>query len=235
MIDNKSLFYPKKSMPIFIFTIQTEILLIYRRYSEALNPLLFFAMVLLLFPLGVSPNLQLLASLAPGIIWIAVLLSVLLTLERLFQSDFDDGILEQLLLSSHSLPLILLAKLLAHWLMNVLPLIFLTLFSVPLLHLPLAALPALIGSLLLGTPTLLLMGAIGRALTLGLRNSGLLVILLVLPFFIPVLIFGTSSVTLAAQGLPVAGQLACLGVLLFIALPLAPIAAASALRIAAST
>lgn len=219
-------------MSIFFFTLRTEILLIYRHYSEALNPLLFFAMVLTLFPLGVSPDLQILSTFAPGIIWIAVLLSILLTLEKLFQSDFNEGILEQLFLSSHSLPLILLAKLLAHWLMNILPLIVLTLFSVPLLHLPLTALPALIGSLLLGTPILLLIGAIGRALTLGLRNSGLLVILLVLPFFIPVLIFGASSVTLAAQGLSVTGQLAWMGVLLLIALPLAPVAAASAIRIA---
>jgi heme exporter protein B len=216
----------------FYYTLRFELLIAYRHYSELLNPLLFFLMVISLFPLAISPDPHVLQNIAPGIIWITALLSLLLTLEKLFRADFNDGTLEQLLLSPHSLSLLILAKLLAHWLSNGLPLIILALLATVLLHLPIAAIPTLIISLLLGTPLLILIGAIARALTIGLRHTGLLVTLLVLPFYIPILILGAGSVMLAAHGVPVNGQLAWLGVLLIIAILLAPMTTAAALRIA---
>lgn len=213
------------------FTFKHEVLLLYRHYPDILNPLFFFVIVLSLFPLGVSPDPHVLQNIAPGVIWIVALLSVLLTLDRLFRDDLLDGSLEQLMLSPHPLSLLLFAKLVAHWLMSSLPLIvFAPLFGL-ILHLPGVALKVLVFSLLLGTPVLVFMGAIGRALTAHLRNSGLLIALLVLPLYIPVLIFGASSVEMSSQGLNVAGQLAWLGVLLVLTLPLAPFATAAALRI----
>ncbi len=216
---------------LFITTLRLEALLIYRHYSQVLNPLLFYAMTISLFPLGLSPQPQLLHAVAPGVLWIVALLSILLSLHPLFEGDFADGTLEQLLLSPQPLSIIILAKLLAHWLLSVFPLILLALLFAPLLHLPLAAMGTLFASLLLGTPVLLLIGAIGKALTLGIRNSSLLVMLLVLPFYIPVLILGAGSVALAGTGLAVTGELAWLGAMLVLALPLAPLAIAAALRV----
>jgi heme exporter protein B len=216
----------------FYLTLWFELLLAYRHAAELINPLLFFIMAISLFPLAISPEQNILQTIAPGVIWIVVLLATLLTLERLFRADFHDGSLEQMLLSPHPLAILILAKLLAHWLMSSLPLIALALLSVPLLHLPAAALPTLALSLLLGTPLLILIGAIARALTVGLRHAGLLLTLLALPFYMPILIFSAGSVMLASHGLAANGQLAWLGVLLLLALPLAPPAIAAALRIA---
>jgi heme exporter protein B len=216
----------------FYYTLRYELLVAYRHYSELLNPLLFFVMVISLFPLAISPDPHVLENIAPGIIWITALLSTLMTLEKLFRVDFNDGTLEQLLLSPHPLAWLISAKLLAHWLSNGLPLILFALLATLLLHLPAIAISTLLFSLLLGTPLLILIGAITRALTIGLRHAGLLVILLVLPFYIPILILGAGSVMLASHGMPVNGQLAWLGVLLILALPLAPLATAAALRIA---
>lgn len=218
----------------FYYTLRYELLLAYRHYSELLNPLLFFIMVISLFPLAISPDPHVLQNIAPGIIWITALLSTLLTLDRLFRSDFNDGTLEQLLLSPHPLALFITAKLFAHWLTNSLPLIILSLLATLLLHLPANAISTLLLSLLLGTPLLILIGAITRALTLGLRHAGLLIILLVLPFYIPILILGAGSVMLASHSVSVSGQLAWLSVLLILALPLAPLATAAALRITMS-
>lgn len=215
---------------LFITTLRYELLLICRHYAQALNPLLFFAIMICLFPLGISPQPQLLHVLAPGLIWIVVLLAILLTLHPLFEADFFDGTLEQMLLSPQSLPIIILAKLTAHWLLSIFPLLLLALIFAPLLHLSIVAFSTLLISLLLGTPVLLLIGAIGRALTLGLRHSSLLVMLLILPFYIPVLILGAGSVLLASDNISVNGQLAWLGVLLALALPLAPLGIAAALR-----
>lgn len=213
-------------------TLRYEIVIAYRHYSELLNPLLFFIMVITLFPLAISPDPHVLQNIAPGVIWIIALLAILLTLEHLFRTDFHDGTLEQMLLSPHPLSLLILVKLFAHWLINSLPLIAIALLSAPLLHLPALALKTLLLSLVLGTPLLILIGAIARALTLGLRHAGMLVTLLVLPFYIPVLIFGASSVIAATHGISASGQFAWLGVLLILALPLAPLATAAALRIA---
>ena len=204
-----------------------------RRRSELLNPLLFFILVVSLFPLGVGPGPQLLQEIAPGVVWVAALLATLLSMERLFRSDFEDGALEQLLLSPHALSLLVLAKVFAHWLVTGLPLILVSPLLGLLLHLPVEGIAALPVTLLLGTPALSLIGAIGVALTVGLRRGGVLLTLLILPLYVPVLIFGTAAVAAAAAGLPIAGQLALLGALLALALTLAPFATAAGLRISA--
>jgi heme exporter protein B len=202
-----------------------------RKRSEVLNPILFFVLVVSLFPLGVGPSPKILGEIAPGVIWVAALLATLLSMERLFRSDFEDGALEQLLLSPHELPLLVLAKVLAHWLITGVPLILVSPLLGVLLHLPAEGVAALPLTLLLGTPVLSLIGAIGVALTVGLRRGGVLLTLLVMPLYIPVLIFGTAAITAAASGLPNSGQLALLGGFLALALTLAPFAAAAGLRI----
>lgn len=201
------------------------------RPAELLNPLLFFILVVSLFPLGVGPGPQILRTIAPGVIWVAALLATLLSTERLFRGDFDDGSLEQLLLSPHSLPWLVLAKVLAHWLLTGLPLLLVSPLLGVILYLPGEAIAALPLTLLLGTPILSLVGAIGVGLTVGLRRGGVLLTLLVLPLYIPALIFGTSALEAAATGLGYTGQLALLGAMLAMALTLAPFAAAAALRI----
>lgn len=220
------------SCQTFWTTLRHELLCAARHYAELASPLLFFVMVISLFPLAISADPHVLANIAPGLIWVIALLAILLTLERLFRADFDDGTLEQMLLSTHPLSLFISAKLLAHWLMSGLPLILMALLAAPLLYLPFVAEKSLLLSLLLGTPILILIGAIARALTIGLRHSGLLVTLLVLPLYIPVLIFGAGSVVAASQHLSANGPLAWLGVILILAVPLAPLATTAALRIA---
>ncbi|MFO1430649.1 MAG: heme exporter protein CcmB [Candidatus Competibacteraceae bacterium] len=204
-----------------------------RKRSELLNPILFFILVVSLFPLGIGPEPRLLGEIAPGIIWVAALLATLLSMERLFRSDFEDGALEHLLLSPHALSLLALAKVLAHWLVTGLPLILVSPLLGVLLHLPPEAIRVLPLTLLLGTPILSLLGAVGVALTVGLRRGGVLLTLLVLPLYVPVLIFGTAAVAAAGAGLPVSGQLALLGAMLALALTLSPLATAAGLRISA--
>ncbi len=221
-------------MSAFGILLKRDLLLAYRRRSELANPLLFFVMVVSLFPLGVSPESKVLQTLAPGIIWVAALLAALLSLDTLFRSDFEDGSLEQMVLTHHSLPLLVLAKVLAHWLVAGLPLLVIAPFLGVLLFLPTDAMFPLMVTLLLGTPVLSLIGAIGVALTVGLRRGGVLLSLLVLPLYIPVLIFAASAVATAGAGLPIAGQLYFLAALLTLSLTLAPFAAAAALRISLS-
>jgi heme exporter protein B len=211
--------------------LRRDLVLAYRRRGELLNPLIFFVIVVSLFPLGVSPEGRVLASLAPGVIWIAALLSVLLSLDGVFRSDFEDGSLEQLLLSPYPLTLLLLAKMAAHWLVTGLPLVFAAPVLGLIMHLPAAAMSTLVATLALGMPVLSLIGAIGMALTVGLRRGGVLLSLLVLPLYVPVLIFGATAVDAAASGLDVTGHLALLGALLLFAISLAPLAVAAALRI----
>jgi len=215
----------------FWLVLRYELLMACRHYAELFNPVLFFAIVITLFPLGVSPAPEILHRMAPGIVWIAILLSSLLALDKLFRNDWLDGSLDQLLITTQPLLLLILAKLFAHWLLSSLPLILLSALLADFLQVSTAAIGVLLVSLLLGTPLLILIGAIGRALTLRLRNSGLLMILIVLPFYVPILIFGTGAVIAAEQGLPATGQLAWLAALLVLALPLAPWATATALRI----
>ncbi len=211
--------------------LRRDLQLAYRHRGEMLNPLIFFVIVVSLFPLGISPESSVLATLAPGVIWIAALLSVLLSLDSVFRSDFEDGSLEQLLLSPYPLTVLLLAKMAAHWLVTGLPLVLAAPVLGVVMHLPAAAIPTLVATLTLGMPVLSLIGAIGMALTVGLRRGGVLLSLLVLPLYVPVLIFGATAVDAAAVGLDVSGHLALLGALLLFAVSLAPLAVAAALRI----
>lgn len=202
-----------------------------RHRGEAANPILFYIIVVALFPLGTGHDALQLRALAPGVIWIAALLSTLLALEGLFRSDFDDGSLEQLVIASKPIPLLLLGKILAHWFVTGLPLLLVTPLLATLMHLKADAMGVLLVTLLIGTPTLSLLGSVGMALTVGIRRGGVLLSLIVLPLYVPVLILGSSAVHAAAQGLPVAGQIYLLSAMAVLALSLAPIAAAAALRI----
>jgi len=214
--------------------LRREWLVALRNPGQWVNPLLFFVVVVSLFPLGVGPSPSTLASIAPGVLWVSSLLAVLLSLGTLFDADYADGTLEQLVLSGQSLPLIVLAKVLMHWLLSGLPLLLVSPLLAVLLNLPVGAIPVLMLSLLLGTLALSLIGAIGAALTVGLNQSGVLLSLLVLPLSVPVLIFGSSAVAAAASDLGSSGQLMILAAVLLLALALAPLTAALALRIGVS-
>lgn len=211
--------------------VRRDIAVALRRRAELANPLMFFLMVCTLFPLGIGPEPARLAALAPGVLWVVALLACLLASDGLFRADYDDGSLEQMLASPTSLYLLALAKSAAHWLVTGLPLALLAPLLGLLLQLPAEAMPALVASLLLGSAVLSLVGAIGAALTVGLRRGGLLLSLIVLPLYIPVLIFGAGAVQAAATGFDYGGQLALLGAFLALALPLAPFAVAAGLRI----
>ncbi len=216
---------------IFSQIIKKELRIAMRKQAEILNPLWFFLIVLTLFPLAVGSDPALLSKIAAGIVWVAALLSALLSFERLFRDDFIDGSLEQIMLLSQPLPIIVLAKVIAHWLLTGLPLILLSPIAALLLSLEVNVWWALVLTLLVGTPILSCIGAIGVALTVGLRKGGVLLSLLVLPLFIPVLIFVASILDAASLQLPYNGQLAILGAFLAIAITLSPFAITAALRI----
>ncbi|MBK0034930.1 heme exporter protein CcmB [Erwinia sp. S43] len=216
---------------MFWRVLKRELRIAFRSGSEVMNPLWFFLIVITLFPLGIGPEPQLLARIAPGIVWVAALLSSLLALERLFRDDFIDGSLEQLLLMPAPLPLTVLGKVAAHWMVTGLPLLLLSPLAALLLSLDYANWWAMALTLLLGTPTLSFLGAIGVGLTVGLRRGGVLLSLLVLPLAIPVLIFASSAMDAAGQGLPISGYLSILGALLAASFALAPFATAAALRV----
>ena len=211
--------------------IRRDLLAALRKPGQILNPLLFYVLAVSLFPLGVGPERHLLQSIASGVVWVAALLSVLLALESLFRADFEEGGLELLALSPVPLSLLALSKILAHWLLTGLPLIVLSPLLGLLLALPKTSVAVLVLTLALGTPVLSLIGAIGAALTLAVRSSGALLALLVLPLYIPVLIFAAGAVSASMAGLPLAGQLYFLAALLVLALTLAPPAVAAAIRI----
>ena len=215
----------------FVATLNREVLLAWRRPAEIINPLFFFVMVVALFPLGVSPKPELLATLAPGVVWVAALLAVLLSVDGLFRADHECGALEQLLTAPQSLYIPVLAKLVAHWMLTGLPLVLMAPLLGYMLHLPEPAIAVLFVAVLLGTPTLIALGAIGAALTVSLRSGGILLSLLVLPLYVPVLVFGAGVVTYAANGLPVSGILALLAAMMLASLVLAPAAVAAGLRI----
>ena len=208
-----------------------DLLLALRRPSDVATALLFFVIVASLFPLGIGAERELLRPIAPGVIWVAALLSTLLSLGRLFAADHADGTLEQMLLGAAPLGLVAAAKGLAHWLVSGLPLVLIAPLIALQYDLPAALYGVLALSLLLGTPVLSLIGAIGAALTLGLRGGGVLLSLLVLPLYVPVLIMGAGSVEMAAAGLAPDGQLLLLGALLVVTAAFAPWAIAAALRI----
>lgn len=211
--------------------IKRELTLAYRHKDDVLNPVLFFIIVVTLFPLGIGPSTNTLTTIAPGVIWVAALLATLLSLDRIFKSDFNDGSLEQMILSPHPTYIIVLGKVLAHWLITGVPLIFIAPVLAVSLHLNDNAYNAMMLTLLLGTPVLSFIGAIGAALTVRLKNGGVILSLLVLPLFIPVLIFATSTINTAAMNLPYQGQLAIIAALLVGAITLAPFAISSALKV----
>lgn len=203
----------------------------WRRRSDAFATLVFFVMVVSLFPLGVGPEPQLLRTMAPGVLWVAAMLASMLSLPRLFADDYSDGTLEQMLLSTQSLGLLVMGKTLAHWIVSGLPLVLLSPVLALQFDLSATSTGVLALSLLLGTPVLSLVGSIGAALTVGLRGSGVLLSLLVLPLSIPVLIFGAGAVEAHNAGLGVSGHFSLLGALLIVAAVAAPWVAAAALRI----
>ncbi|MDO6497541.1 heme exporter protein CcmB [Photobacterium swingsii] len=211
--------------------IRRELLIAFRRQADVFNPLWFFIIVITLFPLGIGPEPNLLARIAPGIVWVAALLAALLSLERLFRDDYADGSLEQMMLMPTPLPVLALAKMLAHWLLTGVPLLIISPLLAILLSLDWATWKAVVLTLLIGTPTLSFLGAIGVALTVGLRKGGVLLSLLILPLYIPVLIFATSAIDAASLGMPYNGQLALMGAMLVASATLSPFAVAASLRI----
>ncbi|MBU3825043.1 MAG: heme exporter protein CcmB [Candidatus Oceanisphaera merdipullorum] len=216
---------------MFSGVLRRELVSALRRRADILNPLWFFIIVITLFPLGIGPEPGQLARIAPGVVWVAALLSSLLALERLFRDDFLDGTLEQLMLMPCPLGVLVLAKVVAHWLLTGLPLLLLSPLVAVLLSLDMVAFKAVFWTLLLGTPILSLLGAIGVALTVGIGKGGVLLSLLTLPLYIPVLIFATSAIDAANFGVAYHGQLAILGAMLVGSITLAPFAIASALRV----
>lgn len=218
-------------MRSIFFMVKRDLILSFRNMNELVNPILFFIIVVSMFPLGVGPENATLAKIAPGVIWVAALLSTLLSLDGIFKSDYDDGSLEQIILSPREFSLMVLGKVIAHWLVAGLPIILVSPLLGVLLFLPDEAQAALVISLLLGTPSLSLIGAIGVGLIVGLKRSGVLLSLLILPLYVPVLIIGTLAVHDAAAGLPVVGYFYALGAILILALTLAPVATAAAVKI----
>ncbi len=215
----------------FAAIVRRDLTLALRNRSEIVNPLLFFVIVVSLFPLALGPESRTLQQLAPGVIWVGALLASLLSLDGVFRSDFSDGSLEQMILSPHPVAVLVLAKVLAHWLVTGLPLLVVAPLLGVLLHLPGPAMIALELTLLLGTPVLSLVGSIGVALTVGLRRGGTLLSLLVLPLYVPVLIFAAGAVGDAAIGLEIRAPLMFLGAILALAVTLTPLATGAALRI----
>ena len=215
----------------FIQILTRDLKVALRRWSELCNPLIFFLIVASLFPLAISPEASDLKEVGTGVLWISALLSSLLALDGLFRDDAEDGSMEQLVLSPISLTIIIAAKILAHWLITGLPLVVIAPVIALSYYMPVDALTTLILALILATPTLSVLGAIGAALTVGLRRGGPIVGLLVLPLTGPVLIFGTLATDLAVQGESAAGPLYLLGALLALAVVLGPLATSAAVRV----
>ena len=219
-------------MAAFQAVLQRDVLLAMRRKTEVLTAVFFFVVVAALFPLGIGPEAKLLRVIAPGILWVGALLSSMLALQRLFEADYRDGSLEQMLLSPTPLPLLMAAKLLAHWLLSGVPLVLLAPILGLQFDLDAESLGTLVLALLVGTPILSLVGGIGAALTLGVRGGGVLLSLLVLPLFVPVLVFGAGAVEAQVSGLGAQAHLSILMAMLLPAAFLSPFACAAAVRIA---
>lgn len=218
-------------LTLFWVIFQRDIQVGLRRWTDASNAALFFILVVTLFPLAVSPRTEVLLTIAPGVLWIAALLAALLSLHLLFRADLEDGTLEQLLTLPYPLGWMLLAKTLAHWIITGIPVVLMAPILAVSYHLPPGALGVLSLSLLLGTPTLTLLGSIGAALTSGLRHSSVLLAFIVAPLMLPVLILGARATDLALGGASAAGPLYLLGALLLLAISIAPLAAAAAVRV----
>ena len=218
-------------MNIFMQTLTRDLKMALRNPSSFLNPLMFFVISISLFPIAISPESQTLSSIAPGIIWVITMLSVLLSLNSLFHYDHDSGVLEQMVISHHSLPLILLAKTSAHWILSGLPIIVLSPFLGMALFINTEGIYILILTLIIATPCLSLIGSIGASLVVGIKNSGMLLSLLILPLYIPILIFATSAVSQSQSNLPIDGQLYFLGFILILSLLVTPFLSALSLKI----
>jgi len=216
---------------IFMQTLTRDLKMALRNPSSFLNPLMFFVISISLFPIAISPESQTLSSIAPGIIWVITMLSVLLSLNSLFHYDHDSGVLEQMVISHHSLPLILLAKTLAHWTLSGLPIIILSPFLGMALFINSEGIYILVLTLIIATPCLSLIGSIGASLVVGIKNSGMLLSLLILPLYIPILIFATSAVSQSQSNLPIDGQLYFLGFILILSLLITPFLSAISLKI----
>lgn len=219
------------TLTMFRWLVVRELMLAWRRRADVLSTLFFFVIVVSLFPLGIGPDERLLRAIAPGVVWVAALLASMLSLNRLFANDHHDGTLEQLLLSPQPLFLVVLGKILAHWIVSELPLVLIAPLIGAQFDLAPRSLGILFVSLLLGTPVLSLIGSIGAALTLGLRGGGVLIALLILPLYIPILIFGAGAVDASIAGLSPAGNLYLIGALFIVTLVFAPWATSAALRI----
>ena len=219
-------------LKVFICILSRDITLALRRRTDVLTTLFFFIIVVSLFPLGIGSERELLRQLGPGVVWVAALLASMLALERLFAADYEDGTLEQMLLTGQPLSLLVLAKVVAHWLLTGLPLVIIAPLVAMQYHLSDNAVWIMAASLSVGTPILSLLGTIGAALTLGLRGGGILLSLLILPLYIPVLVYGSGAVAVSAieitDTLP---YFYLLGAFLLVALIFAPLASAAALRI----
>jgi len=214
----------------FLDLVGRDLRLALRQIADVTLALAFFLIAAALFPLGVGPEPQTLARIAPGVVWVLALLAVLLSLDRLFQQDYEDGSLDLLLLAPAPIWLLVLAKVLAHWITTGLPVLILAPVIAVMLNMPPEGMVALLASLAIGTPVMNLIGAVGAALILGARRAGVLLAVLVLPLYVPVLIFGVSAVDAAVFGFPMRPHLLILGAMLAGALPLAAWAASAALR-----
>ncbi|HXP96460.1 MAG TPA: heme exporter protein CcmB [Telmatospirillum sp.] len=210
--------------------VRRDLRLALRQGSDSVMVVTFFVLTVILFPFGIGPEANILERVSPGVLWVTALLASMLSLDRLFQADYEDGSLELLALTPTALEVLVIGKVIAHWLTTGLPLMIAAPVLAVLLHMNGEGFIALLVTMLLGTPTLSLIGAMGAALVLGARRGGVLLSLLVLPLYIPVLIFGVGAIDAVVQGLEDGAQLLVLGGILLAALPLAPLAAAAALR-----
>jgi heme exporter protein B len=214
----------------FMMLVKQDFLLIFRRKSDILYPLFFYFLVLILFPLGISADSQLLKEIGAGVIWIVSLLATLITLNELFSRDFHDGTMEQFVISGYSLEIFLTTKILTRWLTTALPLVLASPFVGIVFNMPLNAIFVLFISLILGTPIFYFIGAIGSSLTVGLKRGGLLLPSIVMPLYIPTIVFGSSAVHAAVYDSSYNGQLAILGAMLILSVTIAPFAIAASIR-----
>lgn len=215
----------------FMSTLKRDLLIAFKRKNDIANPFMFFFIVVSLFPIGIGPDAEKLSEIAPGVIWIAALLSAMLSMDSLYRADFEDGSLEQLLLSPNPLFFLVLAKNISHWLVSSVPVILVSPLLAYMLAMPSEAYGVLVLSLLIGTPIISLLGSIAVALTVGLGSRGLILAVITLPMSVPVLIFGTLAVQSQLNGISPLGYLALLFAMFAASLSLAPLASAAALRI----
>lgn len=222
------------SRSVYLSLARRDVLLVVRNLADVLQPLVFVLLLMVMFPLALGSSAQLLSQVAPGLVWMAVLLAVLLSLDGLFRADVQDGFVAQWLTHGRSLTGYALVRMLTHYALQVLPLVLLSPLLALALYLPLAVVPVLLLAVLLGTGVMVAVGAIAVALTAAMPKGGLLLALLVLPFYVPVLVFGASAVSVAADGLSPAGQLYVLAALWVLSLVLSPLATAAALKMSVS-